>query len=255
VLTAAPLFDAGGLRLVLTVQAAVAVVVAAAVLLALRAPARFGDVTVTGSLGWLRGDRFMWRLAALVFVGMGTYNAVATFLQPVLKPFGEGAAAGPLLAIMTLAGIVGAATLAPAVAARDARRLMLTAALTVSAFAFFMLASVHAVVWAGVWLAIDGFVLLACLPVVLDWAEVHTGGARQGTAVGFLMLAGNLGGVLYILAAQAVIGSPYLVLGLLALTDLAALAFALKLPRAGTREASGPDAAGLLDLGSSTGDG
>lgn len=254
VLTAGPLFSAGGLRLLLTVQAVVAVLVAAAVLLALRVPARSGDVAVSGSLRWLRGDAFMWRLAALVFVGMGTYNAVATFLEPVLRPFGEGSAAGPLLAVMTLAGIGGAATLAPAVAARDARRLMLTAALLVSAFAFFMLASVHTVVWAGIWLAIDGFVLLACLPVVLDWAEVHTGGARQGTAVGFLMLAGNLGGAVYILGAQAVIGSPYLVLGLLALTDLAALAVALKLPSAGTGRAADPDAAGPLDLRSESSD-
>jgi predicted MFS family arabinose efflux permease len=255
VLTAGPLFAAGGLRLLLMTQAVAAVAVAVAVLLALRVPTRFGDVAVSGSLGWLRGDRFMWRLAVLVFVGMGTYNAVATFLQPVLRQFGEGAAAGPLLAVMTLAGIAGAATLAPAVAARDARRLMLTAALVISAVAFGLLAAAHTIPLAGVWLAIDGFVLLACLPVVLDWAEIHTGGARQGTAVGFLMLAGNLGGVVYILAAQAVIGSAYLVLGLLALTDLAALAVALQLPRTGTRGATGPETAGLLDLGRTEGEG
>lgn len=233
VLTAGPLLAAGGLRLVLEVQALVAGMVAAGVLLALRISTPFSDVAVSGSLRWLRGDRFMWKLAALVFVGMGTYNAVATFLQPVLRPFGESAAAGPLLAVMTLAGIVGAAVLAPAVAKRDARRLMLTSALLISALAFVMLASIHTVLWAGIWLAIDGFVLLACLPVVLDWAEVHTAGGRQGTAVGFLMLAGNLGGVVYILGVQAVIGGSYVVLGLLALSDLAALGVAVKLPRTG----------------------
>ncbi len=252
VLTAGPLFAAGGLRLLVEVQAVVAIVAAAAVLAALRVPARFGDVAVGGSLGWLRGDHLMWRLAALVFIGMGTYNAVATFLQPVLSPFGEGGAAGVLLAVMTFAGIVGAATLAPLAAARDRRRLMLAAALTTSALAFFMLASVHAALWAGLWLGVEGLLLLACLPVVLDWAELHAGGGRQGAAVGFLMLAGNLGGLVYVVVVQAVIGSPYLVLALLAATGLAGLPLALKLPAhaaetAGASQAADPKSPGLLD--------
>jgi len=40
-----------------------------------------------------------------------------------------------------------------------------------------------------------GFVLLAALPVVLDWSELHTGPEWAGAAVGFLLLAGNFGGV------------------------------------------------------------
>src|SRR5215472_1934344 len=63
VLIGSPLFDAGGLRLLLSVQAAVAVVAAAWVLVALRTPAAFlGDPSVAVSLRWLWGDRFMWVL-------------------------------------------------------------------------------------------------------------------------------------------------------------------------------------------------
>lgn len=250
VLSAGPLFAAGGLRLLLLVQAIVAVVAGAGVLLALRLPAGFGDVAVGGSLRRLWGDRFMWKLAALVFIGMGTYNAVATFLQPVLRPFGESDAAGGLLAVMTFAGIVGAAVLAPAAASRDRRRQMLLAALGLSAISFGMLALVHAVPWSAAWLALEGFVLLACLPVVLDWAEVHAGGGGQGAAVGFLMLAGNLGGLVYVLVAQIVIGSPYLVLGLLAASSLAGVPVALRLPLRGRDRVAGPESAGLMDLGS-----
>jgi len=230
-LGAAPLFAAGGIRLLVQVHAAAGVAAAAAILLALPIPAQFGDdVAVGGGLGWLRHDRFLWTLAGLLFIGIGTYNAVATFLEPVLDRVGEGSAAGALLGVMTLAGIVGAATLAPAAAARDRRRLLLAAALIISAIAFAMVAAVHVTLWTGAWLAIEGFFLLACLPVVLDWAEVHTDAGRQGAAVGFLWLAGNLGGLVYIVVVQVVIDRPYLVLGMLATASLAGLALVARLP-------------------------
>src|SRR5262249_61081607 len=69
VLIGSPLFDAGGLRLLLSVQAVVA---AAWVLVAVRTPAAFqGDPSVAVSLRWLWSDRFLWVLAGLLFVGMG----------------------------------------------------------------------------------------------------------------------------------------------------------------------------------------
>jgi MFS family permease len=231
VLTAGPLFAAGGLRLLLAAQAVPAVLAALVVYASFRVPPYFrDDPSVSVSLRWLTGDRFMWTLAALVFIGMGTYNAVATWLQPILDHFGEGSAAGNLVAVMTFAGIIGAAVLPSAVAARDRRRTMLTAALLVSAVAFAAMAAFHNVVWLGVWMFVDGFVLLACLPVVLDWSEVHAGPERQGAAVGFLMMAGNLGGLVLVLITQAVIGNAYLALGFMAVVGLAGVPFALRLP-------------------------
>jgi MFS family permease len=231
VLMAGPLFDAGGLPLLLGVQAVAAVIAAALVLVALRAPAAFpDDPSVSLSLRWLAGDRFMWVLAALVFIGMGTYNAVATWLQPILAHFGEGGAAGNLIAVMTFAGIIGAAVLPTPIAARNRRREMLLAALVVSALAFVALTLSHNLVWIGAWLFAEGFLLLASLPVVLDWSDIHAGPERQGAAVGFLMMAGNLGGLLLVLVVQALIGNAYLALGALAVVAVAGLPVVLKLP-------------------------
>ena len=208
VLMAGPLFDAGGLPLLLGVQAVPAVLATALVVIALRTPPAFpDDPAVSLSLRWLAGDRFMWVLAALVFIGMGTYNAVATWLQPILAHFGEGAAAGNLIAVMTFAGIIGAAVLPTSIAARDRRREMLLAALVVSAVSFVAIAVNHNVFWLGAWLFAQGFLLLASLPVVLDWSDVHAGPERQGAAVGFLMMSGNLGGLLLVLVVQALIGT------------------------------------------------
>jgi MFS family permease len=231
VLMAGPLFDAGGVPLLVGVQAVPAVLAAVLVVIALRAaPAFVDDPSVSLSLRWLTGDRFMWVLAALVFIGMGTYNAVATWLQPILAHFGEGAAAGNLIAVMTFAGIVGAAVLPASIAARNRRREMLLAALVVSAVSFVAIAFNHNVFWLGAWLFAQGFLLLASLPVVLDWSDVHAGPERQGAAVGFLMMSGNLGGLLLVLVVQALIGNPYLALGALAVVAVAGLPVVLKLP-------------------------
>src|SRR5262249_56154203 len=104
VLIGSPLFDAGGLRLLLSVQAAAAVVAAAWVLVAVRTPAAFqGDPSVAVSLRWLWSDRFLWVLAGLLFVGMGVFNAVATWLDSILGHFGRGSAAGYPIALITVA--------------------------------------------------------------------------------------------------------------------------------------------------------
>ena len=231
VLSGGPLLAAGGVPLLVGVQAIPSVLAAILVVLAFRtAPAFPGDPSVSVSLRWLTHDRFMWLLAGLLFIGMGTYNAVATYLQPVLDHFGEASAAGNLIAVMTVAGVFGAALLPSAVASRDQRRALLIGALAVSTLAFIAMALVHNVIWLGAWLFIDGFLLLASLPVVLDWSEIHAGPERQGAAVGFLMMAGNLGGLLLVLATQVVIGNAYQALGLLAVVGLAGVPMALRLP-------------------------
>jgi predicted MFS family arabinose efflux permease len=235
VLSGGALFSAGGLPLLVGVQAIPSALAAILVVLALRTPPTYpDDPSVNVSLRWLTHDRFMWVLAGLVFIGMGTYNAVATYLQPVLDHFGEASAAGNLIAVMTLAGVFGAALLPSTVASKDKRRTMLISALAVSAVAFVAMALFHNVIWLGAWLFVDGFLLLASLPVVLDWSEIHAGPERQGAGVGFLMMAGNLGGLVLVLATQVVIGNPYLALGLLAVVAVAGVPVALRLPaRAG----------------------
>ena len=239
VLTGEPLLHAGGLTLLLWVQAVVAVLAAAWVLAAVRVPAAFpGDPSVAVSLRWLRGDRFIWLLAGLLFVGMGVFNAVATWLDSILTHFGHGGASGYLIAIMTAGGIVGGALLPDIVAKRDQRRRMLQIAVVVSAVAFAVLAGVHSPAVGGVVLFVAGFFLLAGLPVVLDWSELHAGPERAGAAAGFLLLSGNLGGVILALVVQAVVGNPYLSLGALAAVCLAGLALATRLPARGAATTS-----------------
>jgi predicted MFS family arabinose efflux permease len=243
VLSGTALLNAGGLSLLLWVQAGIAVLAALWVLAALgTAPAFPGDPSVALSLRWLRRDRFMWLLAGLLFIGMGVFNAVATWLDSILTHFGHGGASGYLIAIMTVGGVAGGAVLPGIVAPRDQRQHMLQIALVVSAVAFALIAGVHEPAVGGAILFVAGFFLLAGLPVVLDWSEVHAGPERAGGATGFLLLSGNLGGVILVLIIQAAIGNPYFSLGVLSVACLAGIPLSVRLPaRSAARQQGGPD--------------
>ena len=235
-LTGGPLMHAGGLGLVLHVQAGFAVVAAVAVLVALRVPASYAlGAPGETSLRWLRRDPLMWRLAGLLFVGVGVFNAVATWLDTILVDLGRPGTAGALIAVTTVFGVGGAVVLPGFAARRDRRRALLLATTLVSAVAFLAialaLALVPGVLLVGVLLALVGFVLLAGLPVALDWSELASGPDRAGTATGFLLLAGNLGGVVLVLVVQATLGNPYLALATMSAVVVPGLLLAARLPR------------------------
>jgi MFS family permease len=203
-----------------------------------RLPAAFpAQAPAHESLSWLRRDRLLWKLAGLLFIGVGIFNAIATWLDSILTKFGHGGLSGPLIALTTVAGIAGAAVLPGIVTARDRRRGMLVAATATTAVVFALLALAHAPAVFGVALAVEGFVLLACLPVALEWSEIHVGPARAGTATGALLLAGNLGGVVLVLVVQAVVGSAQVALLVMAAAALPGIVIALRLP--GPQQAPG----------------
>jgi hypothetical protein len=103
-----------------------------------------------------------------------------------------------------------------------------------TAVTFAAIAAVHSVGFVGCVLFGEGFVLLAALPVVLDWSELHAGAERAASAVGFLLLAGNLGGIVLTLRVQAAIGSGSASPLLLSVIALAGVPVALRLPRTAT---------------------
>ncbi|RLV48483.1 MFS transporter [Nocardioides mangrovicus] len=235
VLTSGSLYDAGGLQLLLGVHAGFAVLAGLATLVSLRTPARHVVEDGDPSLGWLRHDPFVWRLGALLFVGFGSYNAIATWLDTIMVGFGHRDVAGAMIAATTVAGVVGAAVLPGVVAKRDVRRTHCVLTTLVLAAVMLLLTVANGVGVATAALVLLGFLLLGTLPVVLDWSELHVGAARAGTATGFLLLAGNLGAVFVVLTVQVVVHHPTAALVVMAAWAVPGLVFALMLPRhAGT---------------------
>ena len=230
--TAAPLLDAGGLSLLIGAYAALATAAAIAlvVALALVPPAFAAEAGPAPSLSWLRHDRLLLKLAALLFVGVGLFNALATWLDPILEDLGMAGSGGIIIATTTIAGLVGTAVLPDLAARRDRRRTVLLTTTVLAVVIFPLVAVLPDVRLVALALAVVGFFLLAGLPIALDWSELRAGPERAATATGFLLLAGNLGGAVLVLAVQAVVGNPYLALGGFALLALPGVVVASRLP-------------------------
>ncbi|CAM5720031.1 MFS transporter [Streptomyces canus] len=188
----------GQFTLLVGIGSAVACVAALVLLITLRHPVRASSgaigrrVTVRETLG----DPFIRRICLGVFFPFGTFNAITTFAEALLKPAGVHAeTASVMLLITVVAGVVSSAFI-PVVAARHRReRETMIAALMVATACCLLLAVAPSVPMGFAGLAIIGFVLLAPFPIILELVERRTG-ESEGTAAGMVMLTGNLGALL-----------------------------------------------------------
>ncbi|HEY0453570.1 MFS transporter [Actinophytocola sp.] len=246
-----------GIRPLLLVQAALAVVVAVAVLVVLRRPApnvAHGAVAAlaakavaepdgpvptpvggaaepagepaSGGIGAVREalrDPVIRRLCVLVFVPFGVFVSLTTFAQPLLEPAGVSeATAGLILVANVVAGVVGCA-IVPVLASRYRVEVrFMGVALAVTALACVALAVVPGVPVGFVAVIALGFALLPALPIVLELTERRAGRA-EGTATGLIWLTGNLGGLVLAAVVGLLVDHPmaaFLLLGALSLLTL-----------------------------------
>lgn len=147
-----------------------------------------------------------YKLAAMLFVGMGIFDALDTWLEPMLKPYGLAGSAGNLIALMTLMGILGAAILPKPVAERRKRRLAVTVIIAASFLSLGILGFVNSLPAITATMAFEGFFLLAGLPIIIEWGEKATPVQYQGRVTSLLMLFGNLGGIVLIALGEFTFG-------------------------------------------------
>ncbi|MFB9315791.1 MFS transporter [Nocardioides plantarum] len=239
-LSTGPLYDAVGLDGLVRAQAVLAVAVALAVAVSVLGVAPLHDGARDGhddvrrdaeSGAGRRLDPFLVGLAVTLFVGVGVFNAVATWLDSVLDDLGEPDAAGGLIAAMTVAGILGSLVLPGWASRTGRRRQVLVGAAVVTVTCFVVAALAEDVVVLGVVLVVVGLALLPCLPIALEWAEVRLGADRAARGTTLLLLAGNAGGVVLVLTVQAFLSSPAAALGAVAVVALPAVVATLTLPR------------------------
>lgn len=213
-----------------------AVLAALLAVIALREPsARQGDESVALGFKELRAlytDPVLSRLGAMTFLGMGIFNAVATWLEVLLKPDGvSSSAASWVLVAMTVAGVFGALLLPPLVVRRHAERGYLQLAGVLGAAGFVAVSLIGPVVGVGVAFAAVGFVLLAAQPVILEISERRAGHAAA-SAAGAILLAGNLGGIVLAVLVQTINSHAATAFGVLAVAMLAIAPIARSLPAA-----------------------
>ena len=181
------------------IQAGVAVVAAAALVLALRTKPVHRVVRAPAGLGAFRiawNTTLVRRLCVFLFLPYGVFIAISTWTETLLNPAGvSDGQVGLLLALQVVAGIAGSALLPVWVARRRIEVPFAAFAMIVSAGACVALAVAPGFVTGLIALPALGFVALAVLPIVLELTERGSEQA-EGTASGLIWLAGNLGGLI-----------------------------------------------------------
>ena len=146
------------------------------------------------------------KLAVMLFIGMGIFDALDTWLQPMLANYGLGGTAGNLIALMTLMGIFGAAILPKPVSDRRKRRLAISVIIAFSFLSLLIIGFIDNFPAIALSLALEGFFLLAGLPILIEWGEQATPPQFQGRVTSLLMIFGNLGGIVLIALGDVTFG-------------------------------------------------
>ncbi len=249
-----PLVEAAGFRTAMAVFAAIAAVAAAVFYAATRGAGGPSSETTTAPAPTIRAllaNRDLALVFAMAFLGLGFFNGLTTWLEQILAPNGlDAEAAGLVGAALIVGGIVGSGVL-PALSDRAGRRkpfvLVCTLVATVTLVPlctsrdFGLLVALAGVL---------GFFFLPAYALLLEMCSELAGRASAGYATGVLMLAGNAGGVVVIVAMPLVKGDAptflravYLLLGLLvAAIGLASIVSETHHARATRPEGGAPDA-------------
>jgi nitrate/nitrite transporter NarK len=146
-------------------------------------------------------------LYAISFLGLGFFNGLTTWLEPIVAPNGIGSVdAGVLGGVLIVAGIVGAGVV-PALSDRIGRRKPFVVVCAVAA-----LLTVYPLCTSREYrlvLALGGalgFFFLPAYALLLEMCAELAGASAAGRATGILMLMGNAGGVVVSVAMPLVKG-------------------------------------------------
>ena len=234
-----PLAAALGLRGAMIVFCAVGAAVAALFVAVVResadgeAPASAPAATApaAGALRRLLENRDLVLVFSLCFLGLGFFNGLTTWLEPILARSGIGAVeAGTVGGLLIIGGIGGAAVI-PALSDRFRRRKPFLVLCAVGALlTLHPLCTVRSYPLLLVLAGALGFLFLPAYALLLEMSAELAGPALAGSATGILMLTGNAGGVAVIILMPVIKGggaswmpAVWLMLGLLGVALLLSL--------------------------------
>jgi predicted MFS family arabinose efflux permease len=184
-------------------------------------PARFGA---------LLGDRQLRVLFALAFLGLGVFNGLTTWLEQILAPHGINAEqAGLIGGALIVGGIVGAVVIPALSDAMRRRKPFLTLCALAALMMIYPLCEQSGY---GLLLLLGGllgFFFMPAFALLLEMSAQIAGVRSAGSATSLLMLAGNAGGTVVILAMPMVNSGGTFHRAVLLMVALMAVTFALSL--------------------------
>ncbi len=159
---------------------------------------------VTEGLSKMIRQRDFLLLLVIFFVGLGLFNAVTTWIEQIIAPRGFSATqAGDAGGVMILGGIVGAVVV-PMLSDRQRKRVpFLLLAIAGAAVGLAGLTFVTNYALLLVFSFIFGFFLLSAGPIGFQYGAEMTYPAPEGTSNGLLLLMGQVSGIIFILALDA----------------------------------------------------
>jgi len=191
----------------------VAAVVALAVFLALgrdRPPTPAGppgqderSLVLDGLKSMLRRRDFL-LLLAIFFVGLGMFNGVTTWIEAIVAPRGFSATqAGTMGGVMLVGGIAGAIALPLASDALRRRKPFIVLALLglLPGLAGIAFATSYGLLLASAF--VFGFFLLSAGPIGFQYGAEVTLPAPEGTSNSLLLVVGQVSGIVFIFAMDA----------------------------------------------------
>ena len=143
-------------------------------------------------------------LLVIFFVGLGTFNAVTTWIEDILRPRGFSITqAGMTGGVMIAGGIIGALII-PSLSDRYRRRtIFITLSIlgAVTGLAGVAYASSYTLLLVAAFIL--GFFLLSAGPIGFQYGAEVTYPTPEGTSNGLLLLMGQISGIIFILGMDA----------------------------------------------------
>jgi len=187
-------------------------------------------LTTFSALKGLASRRDLWLLSVLLGMGLGVFDILVSWLEPVLSTVGIGGIAGDALAVMITSGIAGASVM-PSIASKLNARTTMLRLIGLSVIIVYIVLSVT---WEPTLIlavfAVHGFLLLSGFPLIIDWIEAKLPIRLQGQATGFVMLVSHILAVTTLMPAGSLIGSPLKFYGFIVILGMIAFAGTLMLP-------------------------
>ena len=205
------LSTAVSLTAALRIDAVVAVVCGVFLVLTLRSQPASNEATPAGAISDFREawrNPVVRRMCLLVPVPFGTFTALTTWAEPLLKPAGVTTdQAGLMLMLNVVAGVVGCAVIPVWAAQHGRRRTALLVGVAVTITGCVLLAIAPSFALGVACFAVIGLLLLAALPIVLELSE-RAAGRAAGAAAGLVWMAGQLGALVVTGVAGAMVDAP-----------------------------------------------
>ena len=159
---------------------------------------------VTDGLKQIFRQRNFILLLVIFFIGLGAFNAVTTWIEDIVRPRGfSSAQAGIIGGLMIVGGIIGALIL-PSLSDRYRRRIPFI----ITALAGATLGMAGITFAADYWLLLAaafvlGFFLLSAGPIGFQYGAEITHPTPEGTSNGMLLMMGQISGIIFIIAMDA----------------------------------------------------